>query len=328
MQRKEFLELFQKQLQGTITPEEEGRLSQWFEKQQEEGMSEWNTQQLGDQQQMQEEIYSNIIHKNRKPLILRQPTIWLKVAASVALVAALSIVFFKSNFNGSKTPVPLVYQTDSAGYGQVVKVTLPDSSRIWLNAGSRIRYPKTFAANKREIQLQGEAFFEVTHQASRPFIVHAGKLNTQVLGTSFNIKAYSDDPQIQVTVHTGKVGIYPQTNQTTKTNKAVFLTPNQTGIFNKRNENIHAENVNSEESMVWRVGKLVYKNELLTTALRDLKHKYGVDISVAKGMQNCRIYGTFEHDAVEKLVEMMAFSVNGKVIKAGKGYKILGKGCN
>jgi transmembrane sensor len=328
MQQKEFLERFEKQLQGTITPEEEISLSQWFEQQQQEGVSAWDVQLLGDQEQVAQESYAQIMEKHKKRLGLQRSKLWLKVAASILLIASLSTIFIKYNIERTAVPETFVYQTDSAGYGQVVKVTLPDSSRIWLNAGSRIRYLKGFTAHKREIQLQGEAFFEVNHQPRRPFIVHSGRLNTQVLGTSFNVKAYADDPHIQVTVHTGKVGIYTQHHQSKKNGETVFLSPNQTASFNIANEVIKTETSKSEEEIAWRKGKLVYKNELLVAAIRDLKHKYGVDINLAKSMESCRVYGTFEHDAVEKILEMMAFSVNGKLIKAGKGYQILGKGCN
>jgi len=324
MKREEFLRLFEKQLQGTITPEEEICLSAWFRQQELSGLSEWDEQKLGNKKEQGEAIYNNIWQQSRKRNTFRSYRLWLRIAASVVLLSALAVLWYKSKpHSGLKTETFLVRDIEAkAQYGQVLKVTLADSSTVWLNAGSRLRYPEKFEGRTRELDLEGEAFFEVTHRKNQPFIVHSGKLNTQVLGTSFNIKAYKNSVQLKVSVATGKVAIY--TNKI----KSIYLTPNQTGIYDKTVGHIAIGQNQIKEVTAWREGKLVYKNELLSQALEDITNKYGVKVMASPKMKTCQIYGTFNHDNVESLLQMISYSVNGKVIKKGSGFYITGRGCN
>src|SRR5690606_36092602 len=119
-----------------------------------------------------------------------------------------------------------------------------------LNAESRLLYPSRFRGGRREVTLVGEAYFEVAHQADKPFIIHSGKLITQVLGTSFNIKAYENDPDIKVAVLTGKVGV----RNLTGNQKAVFLTPNQEAVYNKAINSIGKQKVDASLSVSWKDG--------------------------------------------------------------------------
>lgn len=323
MTREEFLRLFEKQLQGTITPNEELRLSAWFEQQQAEGLSGWDTGKLGDQKELEEAIYNKIMQQEDKQNIFRMYGKWLSIAASIVLIGVAILFWQRTKTLHNETPTAATrYNEAKSEYGQVLKIVLADSSTVWLNAGSRLRYPEKFSGKLREIYLEGEAFFDVTHKKDQPFIVHSGKLNTQVLGTSFNIKAYKSAKQLKVSVATGKVAIY-----TSKTN-AVYLTPNQTGTYNKTAGKISTTKDQINDITAWREGKLIYRNELLSLALEDITNKYGVRITASSNMSTCHIYGTFNHDNVETLLKMISYSVNGKVIKKASGFYISGKGCN
>jgi transmembrane sensor len=324
MKREEFLRLFEKQLQGTITPEEEICLSAWFQQQQLDGLSEWDEQKLGNKKELGDAIHSNIQQQSRKQNIFQSYRPWLKIAASVVLLSTVAVLWYKLKpHNGIKTETFSVsYIEAKAEYGQVLKITLADSSTVWLNAGSRLRYPEKFDGKTRELNLEGEGFFEVKHRKSQPFIVHSGTLNTQVLGTSFNVKAYKNSVQLKVSVATGKVAIY------TDKIKSIYLTPNQTGTYDKTIGHIGIGQNQIKEVTAWREGKLVYRNELLSQALEDITNKYGVKVMASSKMKTCQIYGTFNHDNVESLLQMISYSVNGKVIKKGSGFYITGRGCN
>jgi transmembrane sensor len=102
---------------------------------------------------------------------------------------------------------PIASKQLVAANGQTVNFTLADGTKIWLNAGSKLTYPETFRGEKREIKLEGEAFLDVAHDPAQAFIVHTGQVSTQVLGTSFNIKAYANERFIKVDVLSGKVGV-------------------------------------------------------------------------------------------------------------------------
>lgn len=325
MTREEFLCLFEKQLQGSITPDEEARLAAWFDQQQSEGPSEWDEVQLGNQNDVKEAIYNHIQPKNDRQNASRLYRPWIGIAASITLISLAIFFWQKSNTDRkeiSAATAAIKYTEAKATYGQVLKVTLADSSTVWLNAGSRLRYPEKFNGSIRELYLEGEAFFSVTHKKDQPFIVHSGALSTQVLGTSFNIKAYKNARQLKVSVATGKVAIY-----TDKTN-TVFLTPNESGTYSKGTKEIKTASDQISDITAWRTGKLVYKNELLSQALEDIGNKYGVDITASPNMSRCQVYGTFNHDNIEILLKMIAYSVNGKVIKKASGFYLSGKGCN
>eukprot|EP01132_Coremiostelium_polycephalum_P022666 gene22666-26912_t len=211
MTREEFLRLFEKQLQGSISPEEEARLAAWFEQQQAKGLSAWDPGQLGNQKELEEAIYEKIRQKDSKKGVLRLYRPWLSTAASILLLSMVLLLWQRikqSTEQISATAKAIKYAEAKSGYGQVLKIVLADSSTVWLNSGSRLRYPEKFNGSSRELYLEGEAFFNVVHKKSQPFIVHSGALNTQVLGTSFNIKAYKNSAQLKVSVATGKVGIY------------------------------------------------------------------------------------------------------------------------
>lgn len=324
MQREEFLTLFEKQLHGTITPEEGNRLSAWFEQQQSAGLSQWDQEQLGNQKELEENIYANIIRKSKQPFGIRLQRHWLAIAASIVLVsiAALSWHKIKPESKNQTENIALKYTKTTARYGEVLKIMLADSSMVWLNAGSSLRYPEKFEGKTRELYLEGEAFFEVTRNREKPFIVHSGELSTRVLGTSFNIKAYKNADQLKVSVATGKVAIYA------KKIPAIHLIPNQTGTYNKDLGKINMQQHQTADLTTWRQGKLVYRNEALSKALEDIENKYGVHISISPAMKNCRIYGTFNHDHIETLLKMIAYSVKARVVKKGADFRLTGEGCN
>ncbi len=134
-----------------------------------------------------------------------RPYTWLAYAAMALLISAIAALFFQHLFIGKDTKP--VYAEVSNPAGKRSRIILPDSSVVFLNAASKLHYLKAFNEDTREVLLDGEAFFEVVHDASRPFIVRSGVVSTTVLGTSFNVKAFRGDGRIAVTVQSGKVGV-------------------------------------------------------------------------------------------------------------------------
>ena len=127
-------------------------------------------------------------------------------AAAIAVLATVSIYLYKK---GDKAPAPttVAYHEVAAKYGTRSYVDLPDGSRLWLNAGSKVRYADGFATGTRELTLSGEAFFDIKHDPDQPFLIHAGGLDVKVLGTSLNVRAYPGDPVIETTLIQGKAEI-------------------------------------------------------------------------------------------------------------------------
>jgi ferric-dicitrate binding protein FerR (iron transport regulator) len=149
-------------------------------------------------------------------------------------------------------------------HGQVRQITLPDGSRVWLNAASTIEYYPAFSVN-RDIKLEGEAFFEVKPDASHPFTVHTQKLNTTVLGTSFNIKSFSDDNFIDVSVVHGKVSV----EETSR--KLALLTRNKSLRFDKQHNKAEVYTADSTEFSSWKDGRLQFSGESLIEIVTNIR---------------------------------------------------------
>jgi len=206
------------------------------------------------------EVYDRILHSiKRKKTGQRNRKVLLKIAASLALVLSIGFLFYASKNDLSNSLSAANLQEKEVGKGQVSKVTLEDGTKVWLNAGTKLSYPKHFASDSRKVTLIGEAYFEVLHLAKKPFIIQSGAVKTVVLGTSFNISAYPDDQKVEVTVLTGKVAVITPEKSTSKTN-TVFLTPNQKITYKAAGLKTAPVKVLAKESIRWKQGKLVFKS--------------------------------------------------------------------
>lgn len=160
----------------------------------------------------------------------------------------------------------------SVAYGEQKRLILPDSSEVWLNAGSTILYPETFANDKRLVTLDGEAYFSVKKDTASPFIVEASQLSVKVLGTRFNVKAYSNDEKITTTLINGKVevGVYSQSPH--------ILKPNEQLTYDKKSSNVHISVIDTNDTNCWMVGKLVFTNASAGEIFRTLERHYNTTI--------------------------------------------------
>ena len=148
---------------------------------------------------------ANVVH--RLPGRIRRARIYRwSAAAAVVILAGLGIYQYNK---GGKQPAqtPVTYREVAAKFGTRSYVDLPDGSRLWLNAGSKVRYAEGFATGVRELTLSGEGFFDVKHDPGQPFLIHAGGLDVKVLGTSLNVRAYPGDSIIETTLIQGKAEI-------------------------------------------------------------------------------------------------------------------------
>ncbi len=169
-------------------------------------------------------------------------------------------------FNELKTP-------RGGGYN----LQLADGTRVWLNAGSSLRYPVSFADSVRQVVLDGEAYFEVSHSET-PFIVSTGSINTRVLGTSFNVEAFSDDAEFKTTLVEGKVRV-ELLEQGSLISDGTILEPDQQAVFLRSTGNISKAEVDASGYTSWINGKLEFHNESLETVMKRLARWYDFDYS-------------------------------------------------
>lgn len=160
----------------------------------------------------------------------------------------------------------------SVAYGEQKRLILPDSSEVWLNVGSTILYPETFAKDKRLVMLDGEAYFSVKKDTASPFMVETSQLSVKVLGTQFNVKAYPNDEKITTTLTSGKVEVRVQSQAPR------ILKPNEQLTYDKKSSDIHISVINTNDTNCWMVGKLVFTNASAGEIFRILERHYNTTI--------------------------------------------------
>ncbi len=159
-------------------------------------------------------------------------------------------------------------QIDVPRGGEFV-VTLEDSTRVWLNSASRLIYPAHFAADSRKVALEGEAYFEVTHNKEVPFIVESYGQKVRVYGTEFNIRAYPEDGMVYTTLSSGSISLTPATG-----GGEVFLSPGKQAVFDKETSKASIRNVDLERVTGWRHGRFVFEEQSLRQIMQDLSRWY------------------------------------------------------
>jgi ferric-dicitrate binding protein FerR (iron transport regulator) len=186
-------------------------------------------------------------------------------------------------------------------------IHLPDGSTVLLNEGSRLNYPDNFSNSKREVELIGEAYFDIREEKGRPFIVRAGKTTTTVLGTSFNIMAYPGGKAVTVTVITGKVRVGDDKE------RSHILTPNQQILVTERTEPVVQDRVNVENVMAWKERYMVFDNISLEEAATIISNKYGVNVVLTDdGLKQYKISATFlDKRSLEQVLQVVCGVVNG-----------------
>lgn len=179
-------------------------------------------------------------------------------------------------YNSSETDAgKLAYNTIQTPKGGQYQVTLPDGSKIWLNASSSLRYPVEFIGNERKVELTGEAYFEVTKNKAKPFRVYTDQEVVEVLGTHFNINAYKDELSTKTSLLEGSV----QVTHIKSNNKAI-IKPGQQSIVqnNSANQKITIKNIDIDEAVAWKNGYFMFDDEPLESILRKVSRWYDVDV--------------------------------------------------
>ncbi len=201
---------------------------------------------------------------------------------------------------------------------------LPDGTQVWLNQHSTIRYKKTF--KKRDIALEGEAFFDVVRDESRPFTISSGETETRVLGTSFNVRAYPEDEEIIVTVTSGSVELAAKDVPDQKGTLKV----NEVGIFQKTEQQLAKAKVENENSISWKTQQLSFNDTSMKAVFEAMERHFGVTFEVAnEAIWSCEFFGTYDKPNLQNLLEAMTFAMGLEFEKDGNHYTVKGgDGCD
>lgn len=196
--------------------------------------------------------------------------------ASVA--AILLLAYFVWDQFGGQQPVSTIV-VENKEINDIEKFTLPDGSRVWLNKRSTLTYPSSFEGNVRLITLEGEAFFEVETDTTQPFIVKTADVQTRVLGTSFNVKAYTTDDLIEVALVEGKVQVQIETYADT-TDKMIALTPGEQFSYSKSQRAHATDPFTNDKPYVWRDGIVFFDGADIHEVTSTLQRWYDVEFTL------------------------------------------------
>lgn len=318
-------ELLDKYLEGNATEQELLDVDSWYRSfENHNGLTEQlsASQRTALEQLLFLRISREISAATTPAKVVKAPFRRWWAAAGVLLLLGAGGYFVLNNRSVNKPAAPTVAVME-AGRSGIKKLSLPDGTNLWLNFDSKARYVISNDGKQREVWLEGEGYFEVAPQQGNAFLVHAGKLDVQVLGTSFNIDAYSPAQTVVVTVATGKVAVGAE-NVTGAT-----LTANKQAVYEATANSISTASVTAADANAWIKGQLVFKKATFRAIAQRLERRYNTNIrfsgnNVAEAVLTARFDENVPvADALGMLCDIYGFSY--RYNQAKNEYLVTGK---
>ena len=348
MSKKHFRTLLKRYQANDCTPQERRLVEQWFALL--DGDSPRRTASEG--QQLEDRIWQAIQQKNKVgPSPVRLPVSrqrwWMAAAALVVLgMSWFAYEALRTNSNTLSTKgesvkllTNLVQRTNSTNTN--LEITLSDGSRVTLAPHSRIEYPAEFENSRREVNLTGEAFFQVTRNPTQPFFVNAGEVTTKVLGTSFRVETGENNSSVQVSVMTGKVSVFQRGAQDEqskdKIKNGVILTPNQKVVFTQASHTFETSLV--EQPMVVAPEgtpstrpadvSFAFEDATMATVIGRLEKAYGIEIILEnEELGKCLFTADITEQPLFTKLDLLCASLNATYEVRGTKILIMGHGCS
>ncbi|MDR1645694.1 MAG: DUF4974 domain-containing protein [Tannerellaceae bacterium] len=256
------------------------------------------------QEDLPDEIRTRMLKRIRRRIKTR---LWMPYAAAVAALISVGLAshLYTLKYMGETTDsqTEQLTFTVSADKGQRANLTLPDGSRVWLNSHSQIIYPANYGRSERSLVLTGEAYFEVAPDSAHRFVVQAGEMAVEALGTAFNIKAYAEDKEVIATLFSGSV-------RTTAGDFAQKLAPEDYASFNRLNGQLtvaHAEN--AAYASMWRDNELAFERQTMNEIAVLLNRMYNVEIVFQSDkIRNYRFSGVIKNNSLDNVIELISLT--------------------
>lgn len=236
----------------------------------------------------------------------------VKYAAIILLALGIGgVTYF---YSGEKTRLVEAV----SGTGEIKEIELSDGSKVWLNARSSITYPENFRGKFRKVNMTGEVYFEVKHDEEHPFIVSSGMIHVKVLGTSFQVKNYANEPRINTYLAKGSIELKLEDLK-----KTMELIPGDEVIFDKSTLAVTKTNHPYSVFDSWRFGKLSFYNESLFEIARKLERKFGKEIHISdEAIGNLSFTADFEMETLEQILTFFSEVSDVSYKTIGNGYLI------
>ncbi|HET6557894.1 MAG TPA: FecR domain-containing protein [Prolixibacteraceae bacterium] len=248
------------------------------------------------------------IPMEKTPPVGRRITGFYQIFSRVAAILILPLLIlaaylFISQKNNSGQQANISTREIYTKPGTRIKIDLPDGTQVWLNDGTHFRYPEQFSGSRREVFVDGEAYFEVKSDAQQPFVVNNPMMKTVVTGTHFNINGYVADHFFEATLLEGKVNLE-------RKNQTILLRPGEQVQLEVDNEKIIQKKVHPQNAAAWIEGQLIFKDEKLGTAIRKLARWYNVDIILSdQELGNYLLTGTFQDEKLDQTLTLISLAL-------------------
>lgn len=254
------------------------------------------------------------------------PNTWLKIAALWLVIGSATMFVLFRHFSGKYSDQIKQHTFQLvAKNGERKFIQLFDGTKIWLSPSSTIKYNDQLVNNYREVSLDGEAFFEVAKDKKHPFIIHSGRMQTEVVGTSFNVKSYSQQNIYNVTVVTGIVRVSMLSAKKEKLSEVV-LKPKQQAIYNNAQATLADKTVVTVDPVIKKKdGILSYDGAPVPEVVEDLKRYYNQSIELEDKSATCLCYGEFDTTKpIDIVLRQLAGAIGATIKRTDKGYFIEG----
>jgi len=230
-------------------------------------------------------------------------TLIRKIAAVLFLPLLIASAWFYLVQEKKSEIMSSVYQQTESPAGMRSSMVLPDGSMVWLNSGSRIRYP-VYPGSTREVYIEGEVYFEVAKDPERPFIVHAGELNIEVTGTIFNCQSYPEDQVINTVLVEGTVKISQENG-----GRPILMEAGELVGFIKSEGKMTRSMTDPEKHIAWKSGKLMFRDDPMDVVIARLERWYNIDIQVVdKEIEHYAYTATFENETLDQVLRFLELS--------------------
>lgn len=309
-------------MKGETSAEEEQQLLDWFRRSSSRDeildfyRHRWEESKDGV---LTEETLERMFHQIKSRMYVLEPRRfpwrnYLKYAAAVILIVGVGIA--SHLFTRHSLVVEEKQYVVEAEKGQRASVTLPDGTKVWLNSHSEIKYSSDYGNKERTVSLSGEAYFEVAKDKEHRFVVKAGKLEVEALGTSFNVKAYKEDRKATATLFSGSVRVCAG-------NHSVVLSPDQQALYNSQNNQLRIDKGgNFSYARMWRDNDLVFNGETLSEVAVMLNRMYNIQIVFeSEKIKQYSFCGVIKNNSLDNVIEII--SLTAPIIYRSQGDTII-----
>jgi ferric-dicitrate binding protein FerR (iron transport regulator) len=238
---------------------------------------------------------------------------WQRIAAIIIIpLIGLTVYFYLAN--NEYVYEETEYQELKSPFGTFSKVNLPDNTQVWLNGGTELRYPVKFKFGKRVVQLNGEAYFEISSDKQNPFIIQTAQMELTATGTKFNIEAYAANPLTAVTMVSGEIAVVFGKSA------SLSVFPQTRVCYDKQTQQRTVEETNPYKWYAWKDGLMIFRDDSLGYVFKRLEQTFNVNVILKDpSISDARYRATFENESLDEILRLLEMTAPIKFVYKERG---------